>query len=44
MQAITLEVIMRTVFGVTDSERVERLGDVLRSTLSWAGRAERGWR
>ena len=31
MQAITLEVIMRTVFGVRDSERVERLGEVLRS-------------
>jgi cytochrome P450 family 135 len=36
MQAITLEVIMRTVFGVTDSERLQRLGDVLRSSLSWA--------
>ena len=36
MQAITLEVIMRTVFGVTDSERLQRLGDVLRGSLSWA--------
>ena len=36
MQAITLEVIMRTVFGVTDSERLQRLGHVLRSSLSWA--------
>ena len=36
MQAITLEVIMRTVFGVTDSERLQRLGEVLRSSLSWA--------
>jgi cytochrome P450 len=36
MQAITLEVIMRTVFGVTDTERLGRLGDVLRSSLSWA--------
>jgi cytochrome P450 len=36
MQAITLEVIMRTVFGVTDGTRLERLGDVLRSSLSWA--------
>ena len=36
MQAITLEVIMRTVFGVTDGDRVQRLGDVLRSSLSWA--------
>jgi cytochrome P450 len=36
MQAITLEVIMRTVFGVTDSARLRELGDVLRSSLSWA--------
>ena len=36
MQAITLEVIMRTVFGVTDSARLRRLGEVLRSSLSWA--------
>ena len=36
MQAITLEVIMRTVFGVTETGRLERLGDVLRSSLSWA--------
>jgi cytochrome P450 family 135 len=36
MQAITLEVIMRTVFGVTDTGRLGRLGDVLRSSLSWA--------
>ena len=36
MQAITLEVIMRTVFGVTDTERLGRLGDVLGSSLSWA--------
>jgi cytochrome P450 family 135 len=35
MQAITLEVIMRTVFGVTDGERLKRLGEVLRSSLSW---------
>jgi cytochrome P450 len=35
MQAITLEVILRTVFGVTDGERLERLGEVLRSSLSW---------
>jgi cytochrome P450 family 135 len=36
MQAITLEVIMRTVFGVTESARLQRLGDVLRGSLSWA--------
>ncbi len=36
MQAITLEVIMRTVFGVTESDRLERLGRVLRESLSWA--------
>ena len=36
MQAITLEVIMRTVFGVTESARVARLGEVLRDTLAWS--------
>jgi cytochrome P450 len=36
MQAITLEVIMRTVFGVRDAPRLERLGDVLRSCITWA--------
>jgi cytochrome P450 family 135 len=36
MQAITLEVIMRSVFGVTDAERLRRLGEALRSSLSWA--------
>ena len=35
MQAITLEVIMRTVFGVRDTHRLERLGEVLRSSLAW---------
>ena len=35
MQAITLEVIMRTVFGVREGDRVERLGAVLRESLSW---------
>jgi cytochrome P450 len=35
MQSITLEVIMRTVFGVTDSERLERLGEALRGILAW---------
>jgi cytochrome P450 family 135 len=41
MQAITLEVIMRTVFGVTDGERLKRLGEVLRSSLSWATQPRR---
>jgi len=36
MQAITLEVILRTVFGVTDSDRLDRLAAALRETLSWA--------
>jgi cytochrome P450 family 135 len=35
MQAITLEVIMRTVFGVTDADRLRRLGDALQTSLSW---------
>jgi cytochrome P450 len=35
MQAVTLEVIMRTVFGVTDDERLDRLGAALRNTLAW---------
>ena len=36
MQAITLEVIIRTVFGVRDSERIERLASTLRESLSWS--------
>jgi cytochrome P450 family 135 len=36
MQAITLEVIMRTVFGVTESDRITRLGQALREALSWS--------
>jgi cytochrome P450 family 135 len=36
MQAITLEVIMRTVFGVRDAARLERLGDALRNSLGFA--------
>ena len=35
MQAITLEVIMRTVFGVRDTARLERVGEVLRGSLAW---------
>ncbi len=41
MQAITLEVITRTVFGVQDSERVKQLGDVLRDTLAFAAQPRR---
>ncbi len=41
MQAITLEVIMRTVFGVRESSRVERLGEVLRSCLTFAAEPRR---
>ena len=36
MQAITLEVIIRTVFGVTDEARLRRLAHALRGSLSWA--------
>jgi cytochrome P450 family 135 len=36
MQAITLEVIMRTVFGVRDVARLERLGEALRGSLGFA--------
>ena len=43
MQAITLEVIMRTVFGVHDGERLERLGNVLRA-CSRSPRSRGGWR
>ena len=34
MQAITLEVIMRAVFGIEDAGRLERLGTMLRNMLS----------
>jgi cytochrome P450 len=34
MQAITLDVILRAVFGVSDAGRRERLGDALRGLLS----------
>ncbi len=33
MQAITLEIILRTVFGLDDKERIERVGDPLRRLL-----------
>ena len=35
MQAVTLEVIMRTVFGVQDAERLDRLGSALQDILAW---------
>jgi cytochrome P450 family 135 len=35
MQALTLEVIMRTVFGVQDEERKARLGAALSETIRW---------
>ena len=35
MQAITLEVIVRTVFGVEDRAAAEQLRDVLRGMLEW---------
>ncbi len=35
MQAVTLEVIMRTVFGVQDDARLDKLGAALRNTLAW---------
>jgi cytochrome P450 len=41
MQAITLEVIMRTVFGVHEGRRLERLGDALRDLLAFASRPAR---
>jgi cytochrome P450 len=41
MQAITLDVIMRTVFGVRETSRVERLGEVLQRGLSWLANPRR---
>ena len=35
MQALTLEIIMRTVFGVQDEERKSRLGAALSELLRW---------
>ena len=35
MQEVTLEVIIRAVFGVTDAARVETLREALRRTLDW---------
>jgi cytochrome P450 family 135 len=41
MQAITLEVILRTVFGVQEGDRLSRLGDALRHVLTWGTRPQR---
>jgi cytochrome P450 family 135 len=41
MQAITLKVILRTVFGVQEGERLRRLGDALRHVLAWGTRPQR---
>ena len=41
MQAITLEVIMRAVFGVDDRDRRERLGEPLRRLLDMVGNRRR---
>jgi cytochrome P450 family 135 len=36
MQGVTLEVIVRTVFGVQESERLRRISDALRDVLAWS--------
>jgi cytochrome P450 family 135 len=41
MQAITLEVILRTVFGVEEGKRLRHLGDALRRVLAWGTRPQR---
>jgi cytochrome P450 len=41
MQSVTLEVIMRTVFGVQDDERLDMLGGALRATLAWGSEPSR---
>ena len=38
MQAVTLEVIMRAVFGLEQGARLDRLREILRHTLDWATR------
>jgi cytochrome P450 len=35
MQAITLEVIMRAVFGITELERLEHMSQLLRAMIDW---------
>lgn len=41
MQAITLEVIMRAVFGISEADRLERLRGVLRTMLDWTTQPRR---
>jgi cytochrome P450 len=41
MQSVTLEVIVRTVFGVEDAARLDRLRAALRELLDWAGTRQR---
>ena len=41
MQAITLEVIMRAVFGIREADRLDQLRSVLRETLDWSVRPSR---
>jgi cytochrome P450 len=38
MQAITLEVIMRAVFGMAEGSKLDRLRETLRESLDWASR------
>jgi cytochrome P450 len=38
MQAVTLEVIMRAVFGMAEGARLDRLRESIRTTLDWATR------
>jgi cytochrome P450 len=38
MQAVTLEVIMRAVFGMEEGARLDRLRETLRSSIDWASR------
>jgi cytochrome P450 len=40
MQAVTLEVIMRAVFGLEEGARLDRLRQILRHTLDWATRPQ----
>lgn len=42
MHSMTLEVILRTVFGMTDGERMERLRDVLGRLVGYASDGARG--
>jgi cytochrome P450 family 135 len=41
MQSITLQVILRTVFGLEEGERLRHLGDALRQVLAWGTRPQR---